>query len=97
MAILQYVNNSEFYKQTCENKIECRTRDKCINNWDDKLTILTFITSCITIAVYCVQLVRNLFEEDATILWDYWEKLDYIKKLDNIKILDNINNMGYIK
>lgn len=49
-----------------------------VNNWDSIWTVLTFATSCLTISVYCINLIRELFQEDATVLWSQWQKLEDI-------------------
>lgn len=51
---------------------------KGVNNWDSIWTVLTFATSCLTISVYCINLIRELFQEDATVLWSQWQKLEDI-------------------
>lgn len=56
MAIIQYLNNSLM-------------QDKGIDAWST-FNILSFISSISTIGIYCITLIKFLFQEDAEILWE---------------------------
>lgn len=58
------------------------------------MTVMTFITSCITISVYCINLIRELFQEDATVLWEQWQKLDDIAKESKGNAISEIKTLA---
>lgn len=41
--------------------------------------MLTFASSCLTISLYCINLIQELFQEDALVLWNLWDQLKKIK------------------
>ena len=57
MAILVYINN------------QMKVSSKIIESWD-LIDLLTFISSVGTITIYCVSLIKHLFQEDADVLME---------------------------